>query len=142
MISRIVVVASAVFAMSAWAIPSPRDIPAGCDRPYTVQVGDSCNSISATRNASTYQLALVNVNTINVVCDNLVAGMQICLGLAGQDCITTHVMIAGETCAEIAANAGTTLDVFMANNPNVYSGCTNIYPGEVFCTAKYKVYSS
>jgi hypothetical protein len=55
----------------------------------------------------------------------------LCLGIAGQDCSTTHVMVSGETCYEIAMNAGTALDVLLVNNPNVNSGCTNIYPGEV-----------
>ena len=46
-----------------------------------------------------------------------------------------HVVQAGDTCAAIAQAAGTTLDILLANNPNVNPGCSNIRPGEVLCTA-------
>jgi hypothetical protein len=99
-----------------------------------------------------YQLATVNSGTIDAACDNLSVGMvscvtprccqhpftdldlcyqSICLGLAGQDCSSTHVMVYGETCDQIASDAGTTLALLLENNPNVNSACTNIYPEEV-----------
>ena len=43
----------------------------------------------------------------------------------------THVVASGESCQSIAAKAGTTLDLILANNPNVNQRCSNIYPGEV-----------
>ena len=56
---------------------------------------------------------------------------EICLGIAGQDCQLTHVVVADDTCVTIAAEAGTTLNTLLANNPNVDANCDNIYPGEV-----------
>ena len=46
-----------------------------------------------------------------------------------------HVVAEGDNCEAIAQAAGTTTDILLANNPNVDSQCTNIYPGEVLCTA-------
>ena len=43
----------------------------------------------------------------------------------------THVVVSGDSCSSIAQIAGTTVDIILANNPNVNSECTNIYPGEV-----------
>ena len=55
----------------------------------------------------------------------------LCLGSFGQVCRETHVVAAGDTCGSIAAGAGTTVDLVLANNPNVDKHCLNIYPGEV-----------
>ena len=43
----------------------------------------------------------------------------------------THVVVSGDSCSSIAQIAGTTVDIILANNPNVNSTCGNIYPGEV-----------
>ncbi len=49
----------------------------------------------------------------------------------------THVVAAsGDSCESIAQGAGTTKDIILANNPNVNSLCTNIYPGEVRSTLR------
>ena len=56
---------------------------------------------------------------------------SLCLGITGQDCEVTHVVVSGDNCEAIAQAAGTTYDIILANNPNVNSACTNIYPGEV-----------
>ncbi|KAF8888505.1 hypothetical protein CPB85DRAFT_1231749, partial [Mucidula mucida] len=87
---------------------------------------DFCDAISAANNASTYQLAHVNPQ-INAGCTNIFAGQTLCLGEIGQDCNETHVIASGDACGAI----GVPLDVLLANNPNVNSACSNIYPGEV-----------
>ncbi|OSC98902.1 carbohydrate-binding module family 50 protein [Trametes coccinea BRFM310] len=97
-----------------------------CARNYTVVLGDTCDGISAKTNTSTYQLATVNADKIDAACDNLAVG---------EDCDVVDVVQSGDSCAAIADDAGTTLDILLANNPNVNSECTNIYPGEVLCTA-------
>jgi LysM repeat protein len=55
----------------------------------------------------------------------------LCLALTGQDCTPVHVVASGDTCFDIAAAAGANVTTLLANNPNVDSNCTNIYPGEV-----------
>jgi hypothetical protein len=59
----------------------------------------------------------------------------LCLGLQGEDCATTHTVVAGDGCWQIANDAGTDLNTLFANNPNVAEDCSNIYPGEVLCVA-------
>ena len=94
----------------------------------------------------------MNNATIDAGCDNLFIGevlvfdheyptvpdahmylspQPLCLGITGQDCQVTHVVVSGDNCQAIAQAAGTTYDLILANNPNVNSECTNIYPGEV-----------
>ncbi|KAK0455681.1 uncharacterized protein EV420DRAFT_556418 [Desarmillaria tabescens] len=101
-----------------------------CARNYTVHLGDTCDAISAAQNSSIYQLASVNTN-INAGCTNLALGEILCLGITGQDCMDTYVIVSGDNCVAIAAAEGTTYDILLANNPNVDATCANIYLGEV-----------
>ncbi|KAG7441620.1 uncharacterized protein BT62DRAFT_476262 [Guyanagaster necrorhizus] len=113
---------------------------ANCARNYTVQLGDTCNAISAAQKVSTYQLAQVNTY-IDERCTNLVLGQVLCLGIVDKDCTETYVMASGDHCATIAVAENTTYDVILANNPNVDSTCDNLYPGEVLCVASKNVYT-
>ncbi|KAG1719655.1 hypothetical protein EDB19DRAFT_681286 [Suillus lakei] len=117
------------------SVVTGQTLPAGCDRNVTVQSGDTCDAISAVNNASTYQLAAVNSGIIDPACDNLFVGEVLCLGITGQDCNVTHVMQTGDTCYSVATAAGIPINTLLANNPNVNTICTNVYPGEVLCTA-------
>ncbi|TFY57896.1 hypothetical protein EVG20_g8362 [Dentipellis fragilis] len=108
---------------------------ANCDRFYAVNSGDTCDAISATQHVSTYQLATVNADKIDPACDNIFPGEVLCLGLAGEDCKTTYVVTDVDTCATITTANNVTLTTLLANNPNVNTQCSNIYPGEVLCTA-------
>ncbi|GLB40909.1 putative lysin motif containing protein [Lyophyllum shimeji] len=112
-----------------------------CSRTYTVVPNDTCDAISAAQNVSTYQLA-VNNPAVDAACDNLWVGQVLCLGIEGQDCSTVHVVAEGDNCEAVAQAAGTTFVILEANNPNVDAGCTNIYPGEVLCTANVTVYTN
>lgn len=80
---------------------------------------------------ASYQLAVVNNGVINSQCTNLVPGNSICLGFPGEDCSTTHVVSAGDTCdtVETAANINST--ILSMNNPQIDQACDNIYIGEV-----------
>jgi hypothetical protein len=71
-------------------------VAADCARSYTAVEGDICDAISARNNASTYQFAMVNHDTVNAECSNLVPGQSYCLGWKGSDCKTTTVVQAGE----------------------------------------------
>ncbi|KAF8513964.1 hypothetical protein JB92DRAFT_178819 [Gautieria morchelliformis] len=107
-----------------------------CARNYTVMPGDVCNSICATHNVSTFQLAHVNADKIDAACDNLAVGEALCLGIIGQDCNITTVVNLGDTCDTIAINAGINTTLLLQNNPNINSStCANIIAGEVLCTA-------
>ena len=45
-----------------------------------------------------------------------------------------------ETCDSIAQKAGTSFANLRENNPNIDSGCTNIYVGEVRPTLAYRLH--
>ena len=53
------------------------------------------------------------------------------MGVVGQDCTTTHTVVSGDLCTSIASAAGIDASTLLANNPNVNSDCSNIYPDEV-----------
>ncbi|KIK63952.1 hypothetical protein GYMLUDRAFT_424889 [Collybiopsis luxurians FD-317 M1] len=106
-----------------------------CARNYTVQDGDYCDSISAAQNVSTYQLATVNAGVFNSDCTNLQPGTTICLGYEGQDCSTTYVVQAQDTCDLITNSYNINSTLLYGNNPQINSDCTNIYVGEVLCVA-------
>ncbi|EKM60652.1 uncharacterized protein PHACADRAFT_246692 [Phanerochaete carnosa HHB-10118-sp] len=108
-------------------------LPANCARNYTVQAGDTCNTIEAAQHVSTFQLTHVNTD-IDAACDNLFVGEALCLGITGQDCTSVHVVANGDTCTIISNEADITTTTLLANNPNVNSGCSNLLVGEVLCT--------
>ncbi|KAG1727104.1 hypothetical protein EDB19DRAFT_1929872 [Suillus lakei] len=108
------------------SVVTGQTLPAGCDRCVTVQSGDT---------SYIYQLAAVNSDILNPACDNLFVGEVLCLGITGQDCNVTHVMQTGDTCYSVATAAGIPINTLLTNNPNVNTICTNVYPGEVLCTA-------
>ncbi|KAI0089985.1 hypothetical protein BDY19DRAFT_984870 [Irpex rosettiformis] len=128
-------IAAAISACQGFAVLSARDLPANCARTYTVVSGDFCDGISAKESVSTFQLALVNKAVIDAACDNLFVDEVICLGITGQDCDTVHVVQSGESCSGIAQTSGISFSTLLANNRNVNNDCSNIYPGEVLCTA-------
>jgi len=105
-----------------------------CTRSYTVKEGDICDGISAANNVSTYQLAVVNPQ-IDATCNNLQPGQSLCLGWAGQDCTTTYVVKADDTCDLITAALAINTTMLYVNNPQINADCTNIYIGEVLCAA-------
>ena len=119
-----------------------------CDRTYTIQEGDICDSISASHNVSTwvdstsftdptypstfrYQLAAINSGIIDSTCSNLVVGNSICLGYDGEDCSTTYVVAGGDNCDLITSKFGINGTILSLNNPQINKACDNIYVGEV-----------
>ena len=103
---------------------------ADCSRTYTIAAGDICDSISAANNVSTYQLAAINPS-IDSSCSNLMPGNTLCLGTVGEDCQTTYVVRADDTCDDIASAHSINSTMLSLNNPQIDSECSNIYIGEV-----------
>ncbi|KAK1230972.1 hypothetical protein PQX77_005946 [Marasmius sp. AFHP31] len=104
-----------------------------CVRRYTVQEGDTCNSISAANSVSTYQLATINKGYIDDQCSNLQPGANICLGYENEDCTTTYVVKAKDTCEQINEAHSIDFTTLLANNPQINDNCDNIYVDEVLC---------
>ncbi|KAG6819911.1 hypothetical protein H0H93_007445 [Arthromyces matolae] len=86
------------------------------------------------RTARSYQLSVANP-AIDTSCSNLVPQTTICLGYSGEDCSTTYVVTADDTCDGIASNNGLNSTILYLNNPQINSDCTNIYIGEVLCVS-------
>lgn len=120
----------ALLAVAAVGAVAQSQIP--CVRSYTVQPGDTCDGISANEGVSTFQLAASNPG-INNDCSNIFPSQVICLRRACLSCSTVHVVAPGDTCTSIASAAGISVPTLIASNPNLDSGCTNVYPGEVLC---------
>jgi len=127
---------SQILAVALCALAAQPAAASSCSRTYTVKEGDICDSISAANNVSTYQLAVYNMKKIDGNCDNLVPGEKLCLGKKGADCKTTYVVGEGDTCGSITSATGVNSTLLNLNNPQINDGCTNIYVGEVLCTAK------
>ncbi|KAJ3809491.1 hypothetical protein F5876DRAFT_66427 [Lentinula aff. lateritia] len=106
-----------------------------CTRNYTVQDGDTCDSISTAQNVSTYQLAAVNSGVVDSTCSNLQPGASLCLGYEGEDCSSTYTVVAQDTCDSIYDAYGINATLLYGNNPQIDSVCDNIYVGEVLCVA-------
>lgn len=105
-----------------------------CVRQYSVNAGDTCNSICAAQGVSTYQILAINPD-IDYACGNLMPGQSICLGTEGADCTTTYVVQPGDTCLGIEAQHGINSTQLYTNNPNIDENCFDIYSGEVLCVA-------
>ncbi|KAI0029906.1 hypothetical protein K488DRAFT_55337 [Vararia minispora EC-137] len=119
------------FAAALFAIPLlASGVVAGCTRTYQVKEGDWCDTISASNNASTYQLATVN-SGINDLCGNLAVGWVLCLGLTSTDCTSTYVVQSGDSVDNIATAHGLNTTVLLANNPQLVADSSNLYIGEV-----------
>lgn len=109
---------------TATSIPSasPTDaLDPGCVRLYTVQAGDTCNSIAVSQNVSTF--AVYGSSGLEDW-SNLPTGSKLCL--LGQ-CVTYQVQL-GDTCDTIIAAAGITVSpsMFVAWNPNINAVCSNL----------------
>ncbi|KAH9065618.1 hypothetical protein EDB87DRAFT_861384 [Lactarius vividus] len=123
-----------IVALSAFLTVASAQARLGCSRNGTVQENDTCDVLSARDSVSTFQLANANKDAIDAFCDHIFPGENLCLGLVGEDCTTVVAVQSGDSCSAIADTASITVATLLANNPNVNSDCSNIYPGEVLCT--------
>ncbi|TLD08606.1 uncharacterized protein PgNI_07373 [Pyricularia grisea] len=132
--------------------PSPSQPTCGPDASgsYTVQDGDSCNSISEAQGVATE--AFISINDIDLGCNDIpTVGTSLCLpkkckvrelGL-GDTCesiieeegITLVTITDGGTCAAASVAFGITLDDFYFLNPQVDSSCSNLWLGYAYCVA-------
>ncbi|KAF9455898.1 hypothetical protein BDZ94DRAFT_1178953 [Collybia nuda] len=107
-----------------------------CTRKTTVQKGDNCDTISERAGISRYWLGLLNP-AINANCSNLVGGTALCIDSAINTCGAVYAVKGTEgACIGIASTLRIPFETLLNLNPNVNAQCTNIYVGEVLCTAK------
>ncbi|KAF9033999.1 hypothetical protein BDZ89DRAFT_947610, partial [Hymenopellis radicata] len=107
-----------------------------CTLKTTVMDGENCDTICERAGVSRYWLGQLNPS-INSQCTNIVSGQALCIDSAINTCGSVYSIKGTEgSCTGIATSLGMEVSDLMALNPNIDSGCTNIYVGEVICTAK------
>ncbi|QRV91840.1 LysM domain protein [Ceratobasidium sp. AG-Ba] len=114
---------------------SPSPTSTACTRFATVQSGDTCDSIGARAGISRYWLGVLNP-TINSACSNIQGGQALCVDSPQHNCGSVYQITGKEGgCQAIADSLKLTVANMVSLNPNINSGCTNIYVNEVICTA-------
>ncbi|KAG8680723.1 hypothetical protein FRC08_016089, partial [Ceratobasidium sp. 394] len=105
-----------------------------CTRLTTVQSGDTCDTIGARAGISRYWLGVLNP-TINAACSNIQSGQAVCVDSAQHNCGSVYQITGKEGgCQAVADSLKLTVPGMVSLNPNINSGCTNIYVNEVICT--------
>ncbi|KAG8739649.1 hypothetical protein FRC10_005351 [Ceratobasidium sp. 414] len=100
-----------------------------CTRFTTVQSGDTCDTIGARSGISRYWLGVLNP-TINSACSNIQGGQALCVDSAVHNCGSVYQITGQEGgCQAIANSLKLTVANMISLNPNINSGCTNIYVG-------------
>lgn len=90
---------------------------------HTIQAEDTCVSISAAYNVSTYEL--ITENSLNIGCNNLPSvGESICAPT--QSFCTTYQLELFDTCESLMTSWGATLAQIQAWNPMINSPCSNL----------------
>ncbi|KAI0295013.1 hypothetical protein BC826DRAFT_968608 [Russula brevipes] len=124
-----------------------------CTAIQAAQAGDTCEAIASAAGIPVSTL-LANNPAINSGCTNLFIGQILCTAVQTTSppptqtatatatptptpptCSTTRVVQPGDTCEAIANAAGISVSTLLANNPAINSGCTNLFIGQVLCTA-------
>lgn len=105
-----------------------------CGTTYTVQNGDTCQSIFSRYTQSYTEFLTINPN---LNCNGLYAGQVICLGAAQtrtvyqQTCESWYTVQQYDTCASIIQKFGEKPTTFYAANANV--NCNNLQVGQRIC---------
>ncbi|KAF9559712.1 hypothetical protein CPC08DRAFT_637416, partial [Agrocybe pediades] len=136
---------------STSTVPSnvaPGTVTTGCTQYYTVISGDSCSTIESRFGISLSQFITMNPE-VNSGCTNIAIGLAYCVassssstvpsnvaaGTITAGCTQYYTVVSGDSCGVIDSRFGITLAQFIAMNPEVNSGCTNIIPGSAYCVA-------
>ncbi|KAI8152690.1 hypothetical protein K4K49_003054 [Colletotrichum sp. SAR 10_70] len=121
----------AAYAVTTKPAPTSTDGPA-CASPYTVQPGDTCDSIATARKVSTN--AVIRAAVTGPGCRNLVPGTQLCLPEA---CAQYRVKW-DDSCEDILeAVPGLQAQHLLTWNPNISPLCTNLddMVGHLICVS-------
>ncbi|KAJ7140505.1 hypothetical protein C8R43DRAFT_588687 [Mycena crocata] len=126
---------------------APGTITAGCSKYYTVVSGDGCASLESRFNLTLSQFITMNPE-INSGCTNLALAEAYCVassnstippnvapGTITAGCTQYYTVVSGDGCASIESKFGLTLSQFIAMNPELNSGCTNLALAEAYCVA-------
>ncbi|KAJ6538819.1 hypothetical protein DFH09DRAFT_71517 [Mycena vulgaris] len=129
---------------------APGTITSGCTQYYTVASGDGCASIESKFGLTLAQFITMNPE-LNSGCTNLALAEAYCVassnststgppanvapGTITAGCTGYYTVVSGDGCASIESKFGLTLAQFIAMNPELNSGCTNLALAEAYCVA-------
>lgn len=140
--------------------PTQPGMVSNCNRFYLVNPGDTCGAIGAAQGVALASLYAWNP-AVGSQCQSLWANVYICVGVIGGggptttttsvgngvatptpiqggmvgNCRSFHLVVAGDTCYDIAAAAGVSLGNFYAWNSGVGNNCQSLWAGYYVCTA-------
>lgn len=122
--------------------------PVGGPDTYLVESGDTCGAIADAHGITVAELIAANRAAINADCTNLVPGDELKVPASGAATPTprstggavatptpragsnTYTVESGDTCSDIAASFGVSVDDLIALN-DLEPGCTDLQPGQV-----------
>lgn len=105
-----------------------------CTTPYTVNWGDTCNTIADKAGISFTTFIALNKP---ISCSSLQFGQQLCLARVGFSpyprvaCTSKYTTLWGETCDSMVLNSKTPLSTILAFNPGL--DCTALQTGQLIC---------
>ncbi|KAF8228235.1 hypothetical protein L208DRAFT_1292425, partial [Tricholoma matsutake] len=102
-----------------------------CAEYYTVQSGDSCMGIETNFGLANDQFLTLNPG-VTAQCTNIILGEAYSSGSL-TNCTTYYTIISGQSCMTIITQFFFTLSHFFHWNPEVNTGCTNIFLGSAYC---------
>jgi LysM repeat protein len=92
-------------------------VPSSCATPYTVSEGDTCESIAAARNVSSY--GIIEANELSMYCHLPAAGQEICLPAQCR----THFLLIDDNCATLSRQYGVSRVQLVSWNGNFDVQC-------------------
>ncbi|KAI0550704.1 hypothetical protein F4679DRAFT_583373 [Xylaria curta] len=153
-----VVLSIGAFAAQAFAAPTAgfelvarQGYVSNCTATYTVQSGDNCNKIRDTFGDIFTLAQFYSWNPeVDSFCSNLFPGEVVCVGVGNpsgsppacpvpvkpgliSNCDSCYKVVDGDSCSGIETSKNITLTEFLAWNPDLNSGCTNLEIGYNYC---------
>ncbi|KAJ5800077.1 uncharacterized protein N7518_002145 [Penicillium psychrosexuale] len=87
---------------------------------YSVRANDTCVTISAANEVSTYNL--ISENALDVACNGISEGKTLCL----PETCTTYQLELADTCDSLVSDLNIKFAQLLAWNPNINTGCSNL----------------
>ncbi|KAI3331754.1 carbohydrate-binding module family 50 protein [Xylariaceae sp. AK1471] len=150
----------AALATQGFAIPTTgynlvarQGYTANCTATYTIRLGDTCNKIRDDFNDVFTLADFYSWNPeVDSNCSNLALGEVVCIGVGNStgtapppacpvpvkpglvtDCDSCYKVVEGDSCAGVFTSNNITRAEFLAWNPDLNSGCTNLEIGYNYC---------
>ncbi|KAL7934419.1 hypothetical protein V8C35DRAFT_327295 [Trichoderma chlorosporum] len=136
--------------------PTQTGMASNCNKFHKVVSGDTCSVLASSNGISLDDFYSWNP-AVGSSCTSLVLDYYVCVGIIGTggsttskpgngistpgpvqtgivgNCNSFHLVVSGDTCADIASKSGISLDSFYAWNPAVKNDCTQLLVGDYVC---------